>query len=402
MLSALLVCALFLSLPAFAAQKQSDDSLAKTGRRLHERSIVVDGHNDITGAMTDANYDLGESSAGLFHTDLARLKKGGVTAQFFAVFIDPKKFYTNGATSRALEIIDAVYRATAAHPHELMLATTVADIRRAKRDGKVAALMGIEGGYAIENSLAKLRDFYRLGVRYMTLTHTRSTSWAGAATNGPGTGLTDFGREVVREMNRIGMLVDVSHVSDATMSDVLDVTRVPVIASHSSARALCNVPRNIPDPLLRRIATNGGVVMVNFYSGFLDTNYTAAAARIEAESDAIGARYGKDVRGARMAEQKLTSTLPVVPLSRLADHIDHIVRSAGIDHVGLGSDFDGVERTPAGMEDVSCFPNLTIELLRRGYSETDIRKILGGNFLRVLGEAERFARDAQKSGSRSK
>jgi membrane dipeptidase len=226
----------------------------------------------------------------------------------------------------------------------------------------------------------------------MTLTHRISTDWAGATTNGPGTGLTAFGREVVGEMNRLGMLVDVSHVSDSTMSDVLDVARVPVIASHSSARALCDVPRNIPDPLLRRIATNGGVVMVNFYSGFLDTNYATAASRLDAESDALWARYDKDLRAGRAAERKLVASLPAVPLARLADHIDHIVRVAGIDHVGLGSDFDGVEHTPTGMEDVSCFPNLTVELLRRGYSERDIQKILGENFLRVLGEAERFAR----------
>src|SRR5512138_1427017 len=214
---------LFLVTVAHGADQHSDSALIKTAQRLHQHSILVDGHNDITGAMTDAGYDLGENSTGLFHTDLARLKKGGVTAQFFSVFIDPAKYATNGSAVRALKIIDAVYRGVAAHPKELALATTVADIRRAKRDGRVAALMGIEGGYAIENSLETLRDFYRLGVRYMTLTHTRSTSWAGATTNGPGTGLTAFGRDVVREMNRIGMLVDVSHVSDATMNDVLDV-----------------------------------------------------------------------------------------------------------------------------------------------------------------------------------
>jgi membrane dipeptidase len=378
-----------------AAEQQSDESLRKSAQRIHARSILVDGHNDITGALTDTDYDLGEHSAGLFHTDLDRLKQGGVGAQFFSIWIDPAKYATNGAATRALKMIDAVYRAVDAHPMDLVLATTVADIRRAKRQGRMAALMGIEGGYAIENSLETLRAFHRLGVRYMTLTHRISTDWAGATTNGPGTGLTAFGRQVVSEMNRIGMLVDVSHVSDTTMGDVLDVARVPVIASHSSARALCNVPRNIPDPLLRRIATNGGVVMVNFYSGFLDTNYSAAASRLDAESDALWARYGNDLRAARAAEHKLAASLPAVPLARLAEHIDHIVQVAGIDHVGLGSDFDGIERAPTGMEDVSCFPNLTVELLRRGYSEKDIQKILGENFLRVLGEAEQFARKRQ-------
>ncbi len=392
----LTTCSLLSARSTHAADQQSDELLRKTAQRIHARSILVDGHNDITGAMTDAGYDLGEPSVGLFHTDLDRLKQGGVSAQFFSIWIDPAKYATNGATTRALRMIDAVYRAAQAHPKDLVLATTVADIRRAKRQGRVAALMGIEGGYAIENSLETLRAFHRLGVRYMTLTHRLSTDWAGAATNGPGTGLTAFGREVVREMNRLGMLVDVSHVSDQTMGNVLDVARVPVIASHSSARALCDAPRNIPDPLLRRIATNGGVVMVNFYSGFLDTNYAAAASRIRAESDALWARYDTDLRAGRAAERQLVASLPGVPLARLADHIDHIVRVAGIDHVGLGSDFDGVERTPTGMEDVTCFPNLTVELLRRGYSEKAIRKILGENFLRVLSEAERFARRNQQ------
>jgi membrane dipeptidase len=373
------------------AAAEPETRVQQAAQRIHENAILVDGHNDITMYMTDVGYDIGESSDGLYHTDLGRLKQGGVTAQFFSLWIDPKKYATSGGTARALKMIDAIHRAVAAHPRKLMMATTVADIRRAKRHGRVAALMGIEGGYAIEDSLETLRALYRLGVRYMTLTHTVPTSWAGAATNGPGTGLSEFGREVVREMNRIGMLVDVSHVSDATMSDVLETAWVPVIASHSSARAVCNVPRNIPDPLLRRIGTNGGIVMVNFYSRFLDTNYAAAYSRIEADIDAIEKRYEHDPRVRRIQESKLCATLPAVPLARLVDHIDHIARVAGIDHVGLGSDFDGVESTPAEMGDVRCFPNLTAELLRRGYSEKEIRKILGENFLRVLGEAERFA-----------
>jgi membrane dipeptidase len=380
----------------------SEAKLRQTAERLHARSILVDGHNDITMYMTDAGYDLAEPSEGLFHTDLARMKRGGVGAQFFSVWIDPDKYATNGGATRALKIIDAVYRAVASHPDQLAMATTVSDIRSAKRQGRIAALLGIEGGYAIEDSLENLRAFYRLGVRYMTLTHRIPTSWAGAATNGPGLGLTPFGRDVVREMNRLGMLVDVSHVSDATMSDVLDVAQAPVIASHSSARALCPVPRNIPDSLLRRIATNGGVVMVNFYNGFLDTNYAVATAKIKTETDAIWKRYDKDLRGLRKAEAAATASLPRVPLACLADHIDHIARVAGIDHVGLGSDFDGVQRTPTGMEDVTCFPNLTVELLRRGYAPEDIRKILGENLLRVMSAAEQVARGASASGAKSK
>lgn len=385
-------CLFFAAQSALAVETNTQAALHTTAQRIHARSIVVDGHNDITTYMTDAGYDLGEPSQGLFHTDLQRLKQGNVGAQFFSLWIDPGKYATNGGTARTLKMIDAVYRATAAHPDQLVLATTVADIRRANREGRMAALLGIEGGYAIEDSLETLRAFHRLGVRYMTLTHRRSTSWAGAATNGPGTGLAPFGIEVVREMNRLGMLVDVSHVSDATMNDVLGVARVPVIASHSSARALCDVPRNIPDSLLRRIATNGGVVMVNFNNGFLDMNYSVAYKRAATEFDALGERYEHDPRAGRRAERELAATLPDVPLSLLADHIDHIVSVAGIDHVGLGSDFDGVERTPTGMEDVSCYPNLTFELLRRGYSEKNIRKILGENLLRVLREAEEFSR----------
>lgn len=346
--------------------------------------------------MTDAGYDLAEPSAGLFHTDLDRLKQGGVTAQFFSIYIDSSKYATNGAAARAMRLIDSIYRAAEAYPERLMMATSVADIRQAKRKGRIAALLGIEGGYAIEDSLGVLRGFHRLGVRYMTLTHSRPTSWAGAATNGPGLGLTEFGREVVREMNRLGMLVDVSHVSDATMSDVLDVARAPVIASHSSARAICDQPRNIPDGLLKRIATNGGVVMVNFYNAFLEKNYAAAVKPLYPKIDALWEQYDKDLRTARREEAKIAATLPVVPLAVLADHIDHIVRVSGIDHVGLGSDFDGVEATPKGLEDVSCFPNLTVELLRRGYSENDIRKILGGNFLRAFAAAEQVARSPQR------
>jgi uncharacterized protein (DUF885 family)/microsomal dipeptidase-like Zn-dependent dipeptidase len=377
-----------------AADPMTAEALRKAAQRIPTQSIVVDGHNDIALYMTDAGYDLAESSSGLFHTDLPRLKQGGVGAQFFSVWIDPEKYGSNGGTARALKMIHAVHHSVAAHPDELRLATTVAEIRQAKDDGRIAALIGIEGGYAIEDSLETLWAFHRLGVRYMTLTHRLSTAWAGAATEGPGAGLTPFGRDVVREMNRLGMLVDVAHVSDATMNDVLDVSRVPVIASHSSARALCDVPRNIPDPLLRRIATNGGVVMVNFRNAFLDKDSYDAYKRAEKEFDALWERYDHNLRAGRMAESKLAATLPDVPLSRLVDHIGHIVSVAGIDHVGLGSDFDGSERTPSGMEDVSCYPNLTLELLRRGYSEKDIQKILGENFLRVLREAEEFARSA--------
>jgi membrane dipeptidase len=296
-------------------------------------------------------------------------------------------------------MIDSVYRAQERHPNDFVMAFSAADIREAKRRGKIAALLGIEGGHAIENSLATLREFYRLGVRYMTLTWNNTNDWADA---GRGQhihhGLTDFGREVVREMNRLGMLVDVAHVSDETMSDALDVSKVPIIASHSSARALNDVPRNIPDDLLKRIAKNGGVVMVNFYQVFIDPNVAEAnrarSAQLKAQEDEIEQRFHDDPERIAEEEDRLEAQhpLPATPLSVLIDHIDHIVRVAGIDHVGLGADFDGAVDMPEGARDVSELPNITYELLRRGYSERDVRKILGENFLRVFSEVEAYAR----------
>lgn len=247
------------------ARSASDAALWRRAMAIHSSSIVVDTHNDILSMMTDSDYDLSVSSVGKYHTDLARMKQGGLTAEFFSVYVSARYATQGGSARRALDMIDYVYRAVERHPKDLMFATSTADIRRAKAQGKIAALMGIEGGHAIEDSLMALRDFYRLGVRYMTLTHNNTNNWADACCDtAKHNGLSEFGKEVVREMNRIGMLVDISHVSDKTMSDVLDVSKAPVIASHSSARALGDRPRNIPDDLLKRIARNGGVVMVNF------------------------------------------------------------------------------------------------------------------------------------------
>jgi membrane dipeptidase len=263
--------------------------------------------------------------------------------------------------------------------------------------------MGIEGGHAIEDSLMALRDFYRLGIRYMTLTHNNTNNWADSCCDeAKHNGLSDFGKEVVGEMNRIGMLVDVSHVSDKTMSDVFDVSTAPVIASHSSARALGDRPRNIPDDLLRRFAKNGGVVMVNFYPGFIDKNVVAASKerdeRLKSQLDELRATYKDDSK--RLAEEinKLMAAnpLPATPLSVLIDHFDHIAKVAGIDHVGIGSDFDGVPSLPIGMEDISKLPNITYELLKRGYSETDVKKILGDNFMRAFSQAESIANKSGK------
>ena len=387
-----------------AASAPRDEKLWKKALELQRKSIVVDTHNDVLSFMTDDNYDIGVSSVGKYHTDIARMKQGGLTAEFFSVYIDRKYAAEGGSARRALDMIDYVYRAVEKYPNEFMLAFSTDDIRRAKKQKKIAALMGIEGGHAIEDSMMALRDFYRLGVRYMTLTHNNTNNWADSCCDtAKHNGLSDFGKEVVREMNRLGMLIDVSHVSDKTMSDVLDVSASPVIASHSSARALGNRTRNIPDELLRRFAKNGGVVMVNFYPGFIDANVIAATKareeRLKPQTDALKLQYKDDPKKLEEETDKLmkANPLPATPLSVLIDHFDHIAKVAGVDHVGIGSDFDGVTSLPTDMEDISKLPNITYELLRRGYSEKDVRKILGENFMRAFAEAERVSRTMSKT-----
>jgi len=387
-----------------APSEQRDEKLWQRALAIHRKAIVIDTHNDVTTPMTNDDYDLGGTPPVPYRTSIERMKQGGMTAEFFSLYVKPWYVEHGGAARRTLDMIDSVYRAVERHPNDLMLATSAADIRRAKKEGKIAALMGIEGGHAIEDSLATLREFYRLGVRYMTLTWNNTNNWADAGRGEKRhNGLSDFGKEVVREMNRLGMLVDVSHVSDKTMSDALDVSKAPIIASHSSARALSNVPRNIPDDLLKRIAKNGGVVQVNFYSVFVDAatvapQIAARDERLKVQQAAINQQYKDDPE--RLAEEgdklEAANPLPPLPISKLIDHIDHIVKVAGIDHVGIGADFDGANDMPEGAKDVSMLPNITYELLKRGYSETDIRKILGENLLRVLTNAEQVARESSK------
>ena len=386
------------------ARPAANESLRQRALAIHRRAIVVDTHNDITTPMTNDDFDLSGEPPVPYRTNIARMKQGGLTAEFFSLYIRPWYVKNGGAARRTLDMIESVYRAVERHPNDLMLATSAADIKRAKYQFKIACLMGIEGGHAIENSLPTLREFYRLGVRYMTLTWNNTNDWADARGDNTHNGLTDFGREVVREMNRLGMLVDISHVSDKTMSDVLDVTKAPVIASHSSARALSNVQRNIPDDLLKRIAQNGGVVQINFYSLFIDQKTVAPQAdergkRLREQQEALSVKYANDPE--RLAEEsdKLEAQypLPPLPISKLIDHIDHIVKVAGIDHVGLGPDFDGANDFPQGARDVSMLPNITYELLKRGYSEQDIHKILGGNFMRVFSQAEMVARKMSRT-----
>ena len=407
-----LACVLILSTISAAAQQPAaspqpspprDEKLWKKALEIHRKAIVVDTHNDILSMMTDDNYDLGVTSVGKYHTDIVRMKQGGLTAEFFSVYIDRSFARDGGSARRTLDMIDYVYRAAERYPNDLMMAYSTADIRRAKTQNKIAALMGIEGGHAIEDSLMALRDFYRLGIRYMTLTHNNTNNWADSCCDeAKHNGLSDFGKDVVREMNRIGMLIDISHVSDKTMSDVLDTSTAPVIASHSSARALGDRPRNIPDDLLLRIAKNGGVVMVNFYPGFIDKNVIAASKerdiRLKPQTDELRVTYKDDAK--RIAEEinklQAANPLPATPLSVLIDHFDHIAKVAGIDYVGIGSDFDGVPNLPVGMEDISKLPNITYELLKRGYSEKDVRKVLGDNFMRAFAQTEVVAQTSRK------
>ena len=399
--------------PQASATPVRDEKLWKRALALHKKAIVIDGHNDIPTIMADEDYDMGVSSVGKYHTDVARLKQGGMTGEFFSVYVDrqyatpewvAKNYVTRGGSARrALDLIDVSYRMIEKYPNELMFATSAADIRRAKKAGKVGVLFGIEGGHAIENSLAALREFYRLGVRYMTLTHNNTNEWADACCDtARHNGLSDFGREVVREMNRLGMFVDVSHVSDKTMSDVLDVTKAPVIASHSSARVFSNHKRNVPDELLKRIAQNGGVVMINFYPVFLDEKVRVAGLerdqRLKPQRDALREQFKDDQKRLDEELQKLNDANPIpnTTLSMIVDHIDHIAKVAGVDHVGIGSDFDGVPNLPEGIRDVAELPNITYELLRRGYSERDVLKILGGNFMRAFEEVERVANTGRR------
>jgi membrane dipeptidase len=401
---------------------QDDASLRARAEKLHREAVVIDTHNDITSPMVDERFDIATSGIEpdgkmKTHTDIRRMKSGGLDAEFFAVyvgkeFVNKKPSEGGGSARRALDIIDVVTEQVRRHPETFEMAGTADDIRRIAKKGKIAALMGIEGGHAIEDSLHALRVFYKLGVRYMTLTHTNTNDWAdssGDINNADvkhHNGLTDFGREVVREMNRIGMMVDISHVSDKTFYDVIETSRAPVIASHSSARAIADHPRNMTDDMLKAIAKNGGVVMVNFYDGFLDPRRVDFNKRATAKQEELKKQFPQDQTRASDEFKKWSEANKPerAPLSILIDHFDHIAKVAGIDHVGIGSDFDGVPLTglPEGMEDISKLPNLTIELMKRGYSDTDIKKVLGENFLRVMAAVERAASAVQAGAAGTK
>ena len=377
-------------------------ALLARARRLHAEVPLIDGHNDL-GAMiharTNGNLITMDPDKTLdLDTDLPRLKKGLVGGQFFAAFV-PQLYIDRGAARYVLEEINIIHRFTARSP-SLMFATTAADILRAHRAGKIAALIGIEGGHAIENSLGTLRVFYDLGVRYMTLTHGGTTPWADAATDQPKhDGLTRFGEEVVHEMNRLGMMVDISHVSDAAMMDALRVTEAPIIFSHSSARALADHRRNVPDSILAMIPKNRGIVMVNFYPGFINATAARQSAEVLDKEREYQAKYPEDrVRARReyLAWRMAYRTEPGT-LQEVANHIDHIRKIAGIDNIGIGADYGSLTQHPVGLEDVTRYPYLTVELLRRGYTDGQVKQILGLNILRVMGEVEQAAKRLQRA-----
>ncbi len=369
--------------------------------RLLDRAIIVDLHDDTTQMIVDEHYNLADRHD-FGEVDIPRMRQGHIGGIFFSIWTDSEKYTPTEAIRRSLDQIDAVRREVARHPKDIVMATTAADIQAAHRAGRIAALMGVEGGHAIDSDLAVLRTYFDLGARYMTLTHTTATPWAGSSGKpADHDGLNDFGREVVREMNRLGMMVDISHVSDKTFYDALQTSSAPVIASHSSCRAICSAPRNMTDDMLRALAKKGGVVHINYYEGFLDEDYSRREAAFkdeEAASDALDARTPKfgDRSFVGPEERRINARriakLGRIPLSRLLDHFDHAIKVAGVDHVGLGSDFDGVSgQLPQGLEDISKIPNLVRGLMERGYSDDDILKVLGGNTLRVMGEVERAA-----------
>lgn len=359
---------------------------------VHSRSIVVDTHNDVLQRMINEDVDIRQRLTD-GHSDLDRFAEGGVDAQFFSVWPDPI-YGSDHSARRVLQQIDALYQLLDAAPGRIELATTTAGVRRIVSEGKLAALMGIEGGHAIEDDLGVLRMFHRLGVRYMTLTHFNTNNWADSSTDVPRfDGLSPFGEDVVREMNRIGMIIDISHVSDETFWDVMEITTQPVIASHSSCRALCDHPRNMSDEMIQAVADNGGVIGINFYPEFIDEQYKEKreAARGGSVVSAFSVPEQRDpgmldqmARERHLMFAGSESEIPPPSIEAVADHIDHVVELVGADHVGLGSDFDGIDVAPIGLEDVTTYPDLTNVLLGRDYSDEDIEKILGENFLRVL------------------
>jgi membrane dipeptidase len=404
---------LFLFLCRAALFSQTSAPAAKTPapqdwRAIHDSALIIDTHADTPGRLVDENFDLSQD-AGTGYLDFNKIKAGNLGAEFFSIWVEPKT-YKGREIQRALDMIDSVYEQARLHPDKMMMAFGTQDILAAHRQNKLAALLGVEGGHAIQGDMRVLRDYYRLGVRYMTLTWSNTNELGDSSgdvddkTVQHHDGLTGFGRQVVREMNRLGMMVDISHVADSTFYQALATSRAPVIASHSSSRALTNVPRNMTDDMLHALARNGGVAQVNFYCGFISQKYVDRRKELQAQHDPdyekVQALFYKpqtaEVRRQMDAAQAaLAPKLPRPPLSDLIDHIDHMVKVAGVDHVGLGSDFDGIDCSPLGLDSAADLPKITQALYERGYTAADLNKILGGNLMRVLGEVEKVSQQIQ-------
>ncbi len=393
-------CFLGAAEPADQAAKPARPQVLLTakGKKVHLESFVFDGHNDLPWELRtkhDSSFDKADIARPQpsMHTDILRLKEGNVGAQFWSVYVPAETGRNGVALQQTLEQIELVHAMIKRYPETFELARTVADIERIRAGGKIASLIGVEGGHSIEDSIASLRKLRELGAAYMTLTHSDTLAWADSATDaGQHAGLSPFGEEVVREMNRLGMLVDLSHVSDETMKDAIRISKAPVIYSHSSARAIADHPRNVPDDVLKLVQKNGGVVMVNFFSGFV---VPEGAQRMRQMFDVM-----RELRRKYKTEEEVTrerrrweerNPYPTGTIHDVVDHIDHIVKTIGIDHVGLGSDYDGITKVPAQLEDVSTYPLITQELLNRGYKPADIHKLMSGNFLRVMKRAEEVA-----------
>jgi membrane dipeptidase len=385
-------------IPSIAA-----DDISERAHKLHFSSIVLDTHDDTTQRFFTNSYDIAKRNPD-GHIDIPRMREGGMNAIFFSIWIDGRVMGPQ-AVQKALDQMDAVRENVRKNSKEIVLARTAEDVRRAHKDGKIAALMGVEGGHMIGNDIRMVRIFADLGVRYMTLSHFYNDEWADSSTDKPAhNGLTDFGKDIVREMNRQGMLVDISHVSDKTFYDALEISKAPLIASHSSCRALCNHVRDMSDDMIKALASKGGVIQINYEKSFIDQAYKDA---YDKETGGVVQHLSELTKNCNNDEAcisremakiqaKLTAEgkLPHVSWERIVDHIDHAVKLAGADHVGLGSDFDGADM-PEGMEDASKLPKITEALLRKGYSDTDVRKILGENTLRIIEQAERVSRELQ-------
>lgn len=397
---------------AFAAQSLclipkifADDPpvvISDMAKKIHTSGYVWDGHNDLPWAARERN-DVRFEKIDLWnepklHTDIPRLRAGNVGAQFWSVFVPAKTRQAGTAFQTTMEQIDCVYAMVKKYPDVFEIALTASDVERIQKSGKIASLMGVEGGHSIENSLGKLKELFSRGARYMTLTHGDTLDWADAATDkSQSDGLSPFGEEVVREMNRMGMLVDLSHVSPETMSDALNITKAPVIFSHSSALTIADHPRNVPDDILLRVKENGGLVMINFFSGFVVPESARNLKDMFGARRAIDKEFGSDTDAGKNAMLKWKAAHPTIPgdIAIVVEHIHHIAKTAGIDHVGLGGDFDGVDMLPRGLEDVSKYPSITELLLRKGYSKSDIHKIMSGNMMRVLKACEAASGTAQ-------